>query len=174
MEAWAFITAGGALYNNLDYSFVAGHEDGTFVYPASQPGGGNPKFRQQLRALRDFIYSFNFIQMQPIEGSDLFKAGVPKGARSYALAKEGDSYAAYITPVQESKTENGKKRDGFNTDKRRLDLELGLPSGSYAVEFLDPVTGRKHPRQSVEATDGRLKIRSPEYSEDLAIAIRKE
>ena len=40
-EAWDFIIAGGGLYNNLDYSFAAGHEDGTFEYPASQPGGGN-------------------------------------------------------------------------------------------------------------------------------------
>ncbi|HVY72295.1 MAG TPA: DUF6298 domain-containing protein, partial [Verrucomicrobiae bacterium] len=47
MEGWDFILAGGGLYNNLDYSFVAGHEDGTFVYPASQPGGGNPVFRRQ-------------------------------------------------------------------------------------------------------------------------------
>ena len=41
-EAWDFIIAGGGLYNNLDYSFVAGHEDGTFVYPPTQPGGGSP------------------------------------------------------------------------------------------------------------------------------------
>ena len=31
--------AGGALYNNLDYSFAVGHEDGSFVYPDTQPGG---------------------------------------------------------------------------------------------------------------------------------------
>jgi len=49
MEGWDFIIAGGGLYNNLDYSFVAGHEDGTFVYPASQPGGG-PAWRRQLSA----------------------------------------------------------------------------------------------------------------------------
>ena len=33
-EAWDFVIAGGGLYNNLDYSFAAGHEDGTFEYPA--------------------------------------------------------------------------------------------------------------------------------------------
>ena len=49
MERWDFIIAGGGLYNNLDYSFVAGHGDGTFVYPASQPGGG-PALRRQLSA----------------------------------------------------------------------------------------------------------------------------
>ncbi|MBT4820552.1 MAG: cellulase family glycosylhydrolase, partial [Lentisphaerae bacterium] len=38
-EGWAFILAGGGLYNNLDYSFTVGHEDGTFEYPTTQPGG---------------------------------------------------------------------------------------------------------------------------------------
>ena len=65
MEGWDFILAGGGLYNNLDYSFVAGLEDGTFVYPASQPGGGNPVFRRQMRVLRDFIDDLNFIRMKP-------------------------------------------------------------------------------------------------------------
>ena len=34
MEGWEFLLAGGGLYNNLDYSFTAGHEDGTFRLPA--------------------------------------------------------------------------------------------------------------------------------------------
>ena len=42
MEAWQFIMAGGGLFNNLDYSFTVGHEDGTFVYPKTQPGGHRP------------------------------------------------------------------------------------------------------------------------------------
>ena len=42
-EAWDFIIAGGGLYNNLDYSFTADHEDGTFQYPDTQPGGGNAR-----------------------------------------------------------------------------------------------------------------------------------
>src|SRR5437016_7404634 len=45
-EAWSFILAGGGLFNHLDYSFVAGHEAGNFVYPAKQPGGGNSAFRR--------------------------------------------------------------------------------------------------------------------------------
>ena len=42
MEGWDFILAGGGLFNHLDYSFVAGQEDGTFRFPDSQPGGGGP------------------------------------------------------------------------------------------------------------------------------------
>ncbi|MHC4434167.1 MAG: hypothetical protein ACYTBS_20165, partial [Planctomycetota bacterium] len=39
-EGWDFIIAGGAVYNNLDYSFTVGHEDGTAEINA--PGGGGP------------------------------------------------------------------------------------------------------------------------------------
>ena len=45
MEAWRFILAGGALYNNLDYSFAAGNEKGDYQYPATQPGGGSIALR---------------------------------------------------------------------------------------------------------------------------------
>jgi len=65
MEGWDFITAGGALYNNLDYSFIAGHEDGTFVYPESQPGGGSPELRKQLGFLTRVVHSLDFIHMRP-------------------------------------------------------------------------------------------------------------
>ncbi len=40
-EGWAFLLAGGGLYNNLDYSFTPAHPDGTFLDYAS-PGGGQP------------------------------------------------------------------------------------------------------------------------------------
>src|SRR4030095_834367 len=51
MEAWRFMLAGGALYNNLDYSFAVGHETGNFKYPPTQPGGGSKILRKQLSYL---------------------------------------------------------------------------------------------------------------------------
>ena len=50
MEAWEFLLAGGGLYNNLDYSFAVGYEDGTFLYPDKTPGGGNRGFRRERMA----------------------------------------------------------------------------------------------------------------------------
>src|SRR5262249_25684699 len=47
MEGWDFLVAGGGLFNNLDYSFTADHEDGTFIYPQTQPGGGSTVLRRQ-------------------------------------------------------------------------------------------------------------------------------
>src|ERR1043166_8539642 len=94
MEAWQFIFAGGGLYNNLDYSFVAGREDGTFGYPAKQPGGGNPVFRRQMRTLTRFIHGFDFIRMKP--DSSIIRSGLPEKARAYALVETGKQYALYL------------------------------------------------------------------------------
>jgi hypothetical protein len=97
MEGWDFIVAGGALYNNLDYSFAVGHEDGTFAYPATQPGGGTVALRRQLRHLGDFMRGFDFIRMRP--DNSVIKSA-PAGRTARALVEPGKAYAVYIrTPV---------------------------------------------------------------------------
>ncbi len=66
-EAWDFLLAGGGLFNNLDYSFTAGHEDGTFAYPLTQPGGGGPSFHRQLAVLVKFMNDLDFIHLKPAD-----------------------------------------------------------------------------------------------------------
>jgi len=97
MEAWDFIVAGGGLYNNLDYSFTVGHEDGAFAYPNTQPGGGTATLRKQLRILRDFIYGFDFVKMKP--DNSVVKGGIPEGMTARALVEAGKAYAIYLRPV---------------------------------------------------------------------------
>jgi hypothetical protein len=97
-EAWEFILAGGGLFNNLDYSFTVRHPRGTFVnYPAKQPGGGNPAYREQLRILRNFMSRFDFLRMQPV--ANVIKSGLPAGATSRVLAQDGKAYAIYLGPA---------------------------------------------------------------------------
>lgn len=168
VEAWAFILSGGALYNNLDYSFVAGHEDGTFMYPVTQPGGGNPTFRKQLRALRDFVYAFDFIHMSP--ANDVIKSGLGENARAYALAKAGDSYAIYIAPKLKEK--NPSPAD-FPED-RTLRLQLALPKGEYSVRWLDPASGRNYPESPLVVDERVPQVASPPHREDMALSIRRK
>jgi len=127
MEAWGFILAGGALYNNLDYSFVAGHERGDFVYPAKQPGGSNPEFRRQMTVLRDFINSFDFVRMKPDRG--FIQSGVPAKMQANALMEEGKQYAAYFV-------------DHGNPAPQSLSLTLLLPAGEYDVKWVDVLSGK--------------------------------
>lgn len=94
MEAWDFILAGGGLFNHLDYSFTVGHEDGSFAYPPTQPGGGGPTIRRQLRILREFMEGFDLPRMAPDRG--LVRGGVPQLGTARALSAPGVAYAIYL------------------------------------------------------------------------------
>ena len=153
MEAWQFILAGGGLYNNLDYSFVAGREDGTFVYPAKQPGGGNPVFRRQMRALTRFIHGFDFTRMRP--DASVVKRGLPEKAKVYVLAESGKQYALYL----------------FGGTQAELELEL--PAGDYQAEWLNPVTGTVGPKLRLKHAGGTAVLKSPSYAPDIALRIVK-
>lgn len=155
IEAWEFILSGGALYNNLDYSFVAGHEDGTFVYPAKQPGGGNPGFRQQMRVLRDFIHGFDFVRMKP--DNSVVRGGAPKGVTPRVLAEAGKVYAIYL-------------RSG--TDLHELAVEL--PSGEYGVEWINPLSGEASKREAVRHEGGQAKLAVPAVASDVALSIKRK
>lgn len=96
MEAWDFILAGGALFSHLDYSFAAGHEDGTFDYPASQPGGGNPALRRQFRNLRYFMSNLDFIHSYP--SNAIIAGGIPPSHTARALVQPDRAAGIYIRP----------------------------------------------------------------------------
>ncbi len=98
-EAWEFLLAGGALFSHLDYSFTVGHEDGSFVVPAGQWGGGSPSLRRQLRVLKDFMYGFDFVRMAP--DNTVVKSGVPEGMMARGLVEPGQAYAVYLAPTGE-------------------------------------------------------------------------
>ncbi|MBI3920066.1 MAG: hypothetical protein HY318_01515 [Armatimonadetes bacterium] len=151
MEGWEFILAGGGLYNNLDYSFTVGHEDGTFAHPATQPGGGSSALRRQLKVLRDFLYSFDFVRMKP--GPSVIKSGIPEQGRAYVLAEPGKQYAAYLS--------------GGN----QANPSLELPAGGYRVEWLNTLSGAVEKRQNVNHQGGIATLVSPSYQHGIALRI---
>lgn len=153
-EAWEFLVAGGALFNHLDYSFVAGHEDGTFQYPDTQPGGGSVTLRRQLGILKRFVEGFDFVRMAP--DNTVIRDGIPRDGRTQTLAEPGRQYAIYL-------------REGEASS-----LELRLPSGLYRYSWLDPRSGEttENGRFRVEAATVTLAV--PAYSGEAALSIRAE
>jgi hypothetical protein len=147
-EGWAFILAGGGLYNNLDYSFTAGREDGSFQYPSTQPGGGSAALREQLAGLRKFIGAFTYTGMKP----DTTVATGWGFRTCQVLAEKGKQYAIYIF------------------GKGPFDLQLSIPSGEYDVAFLDPLTLASEAQQR-HTSDGHMALTTPAYAEDVAIKI---
>lgn len=146
-QAWKFIIAGGGLFNNLDYSFTVGNEDGTAVNKA--PGGGSNELRKQLKILSDFFHSFDFIRMSP----DNSVVSMTQGSFARALAKRGKQYAIYIT--------NGT----------RCDLKLSLPKGNYTTEWINTLNGSVVKAEKTDHSGGDITLTSPVYSEDIALKI---
>src|SRR4030095_5633400 len=83
-EGWDFILAGGAIYNNLDYSFTTKVADGSFVAYKS-PGGGSPALRKQLRILRAFLHGFEFVKMMPDDS--VIRSMSLEGLRARAMTR---------------------------------------------------------------------------------------
>jgi hypothetical protein len=153
-EGWDFILAGGAVYDNLDYSFTVGHEDGTFKFPSTQPGGGGHALQAQLSILKKFIESFDFVRMHP-DNSDIKAVG--KAAKIYALAQTGKAYAVYV--------------DGGGPGTTLL---CNVPAGRYRAEWINTLTGAVDKAEDVSHAGGTLTIASPAYSEDIALRLVRE
>ena len=157
MEGWAFILAGGALYNNLDYSFTVGHEDGSFALPPTQPGGGGAELRRQLGILRDYINSFEFIRMRP--AGDLLRGDLPEGVSVQALAEPGRQYALYLY------------RSEDRTPAAPVELRLDLPAGSYRAEWVNTLTGGVDGPETFTHAGGERVLTSSAFTGDVALRI---
>jgi hypothetical protein len=92
-EGWDFLLSGGALYNNLDYSFTPKHPDGNFLDYKS-PGGGSPTLRKQLGILKKFLTGFDFVRMSPSDA--IIRTLSLDGLRARVLSEAGRQYAIYF------------------------------------------------------------------------------
>lgn len=149
-QAWQFMLAGGAVFNNLDYSFYPGKEDGTGTNNA--PGGGSTNLRKQLTFLRSFIESMDFIHMKP----DFNVVNLSPGMQVQAISQPGKQYALVFT--------------GITSDW----VKLNLPKGKYNYEFFSPYTGKIMTSGSFKLKrDGIQKIEVPDFKEMVALKMVK-
>ena len=169
MEGWEFVIAGGGLYNNLDYSFAAGHEDGTFEYPASQPGGGSRALRRQLKILSDFINGFDFIRMAP--DNAVIKGGVPSGGSARALVEPGRAMAIYARK-KSAMTTPATTNPATADPAPSADLQIELSDGQWRGEWVDTMTGAV--LRAADVTGGGVRALSvPDYAVDIALRLRR-
>jgi len=168
IQAWDFLLAGGAHYNNLDYSFTTGHEDGSFPVPATQPGGGSPTLRKQLGILHDFLSRFDFIRMKP--DPTLIQSGVPEGATARVLSEPARAYAVYLHHGR--LMSDYRPRYLVRAGREQATLTLQLPPGSYTATWWDPKSGRTAHSESFSHTGSGKALASPAYTEDIALEVR--
>jgi len=147
-EGWRFLTAGGALFNHLDYSFIPGQESGEHKYDTTQPGGGSDALRKQLSYLKKFIEGFDFVKMKP--DSALVD---DDGLRWNAIAEKGKQYAIYFI------------------DDKLSDISLNIPTGKYKVMWMHPLSGKYEKSISVKSKNDKLNLKVPVHKEDLALKV---
>jgi len=165
-EAWDFVIAGGGLFNNLDYSFVAAQEDGSFTYPSTQPGGGSASLRRQLRILKEFMSGLDFIRMTPDDS--VIAGGVPAGGSARALVERGRAMAIYIRKT--AAAQGTKKPPVTVAPPAATELQVALPEGGWDAEWLDPKSGSIMSRERVTGGATRT-LSSPVYDEDIAVRL---
>lgn len=147
-QAWNFIMSGGGLFNNLDYSFHVGAEDGSGTGNKA-PGGGSPTLRHQLKTLRDFLHHFELSSLNP--DHQVVKAS--PGAVARVLSAPGHHYLIYL---------EGR---GAQT------LQLDLSPGRWHVEWLNVESGEYSSRSTVTANHGPTPVTSPVFTGEIAVRI---
>ena len=147
-QAWNFLLAGGSAFDNLDYSFTVGHEDGTDTKP-NGPGGGSPVLRRQLKILRDFLDSLPLGDMSP----DTQTVKHASGVYPRVLSSSNGVYAVYL--------------DGNGP----AELQLDLPVGDYTMSWLDVHSGAKLEQSNFEHGGGPKALRSPDFRNGVALKL---
>ncbi|MGK7396786.1 MAG: hypothetical protein ACNS62_19575 [Candidatus Cyclobacteriaceae bacterium M3_2C_046] len=150
-QAWNFILSGGAVFNNLDYTFAVGYEDGSFSSETS-PGGGGEYLRKQLKVLIDFMADFNLANLKPVY--QVVKKSPNVFVKS--IGQEGVAYGFYI----------------YNGNKAIIDLDL--PSGTYQAQWISPETGKVIQSLQCAQNEGLLRLESPLYQDDIALKLVKQ
>lgn len=147
-QAWAFLMAGGGLWNHLDYSFAVGKEDGTDVQPKS-PGAGGPALRRQLRVLGEFVNGFDLETLAP----DRTAVVKSPGAAAACLSTPGKQYAVYLR------------------GRGPTAVTLRLPDGVYAAEWVEVTTGQVVGRADVLPAGGVATLPSPDFADEIALRV---
>jgi len=152
-QAWKFMLAGGAIYNNLDYSFTVGTENGTHPIDAGTPGWGHPEYREQMKIMKDFIESFDFIRMKP--DNSILKVTEGKIGAFQVFAETGKQYAVYLEKGSPSK------------------IHIHIPEGNYKVDWINTLTGSVDHSENQTSAGGAVDLICPEFEGDIAIRILK-
>ena len=150
-QAWNFMLSGGSVFDNLDYSFTPGHEDGSDLEP-NGPGGGSPTFRQRLRVLVEFLKALPLEDLRP----DLRVVKQARGVVAHALSSPAGKYAIYL--------------DGQGP----ADLALNLPPGTYTSRWIDIDTGQTTKTEKFRHSDGEKDLPSPDFRSGIALRLTRE
>jgi len=155
IEAWAFMFSGGAVYNNLDWSFAIDDQSGRGRNPIGTRRSG-VEVKEQLSCLKNFLDSFDVANSFPIDSSSI--KNLPKEVLSYGLEKANASWAYYFL-----------KRDNCNMQG----TSLKLMQGSFIIKWIDPLNGTLIKSQKIVNEENYWVPDFPNFPDDMVLCITK-
>ena len=150
-QAWRFMMSGGGLFNQLDYSFTTGREDGTDLSNEA-PGGGSPALRKCFKVLKNYLEGLQLATLKP----DRSFLRHTEGAFSYPM-KDAVNRVVYIEPFL----------------SKPATLHLRLPKGTYTAEWTDAATGEKISTEKITVSSNNSTLSSPRGVADKVLKLKK-
>ncbi len=155
IEAWAFMLSGGAVYDNLDWSFAIDDQSGRGRNPEGKRRSGL-EVKQQLGVLKHFMDSFDYVNAKPIEVGKI--RNMPEKVLFYGLENK-KGLAVYFL-----------KRNVSEIHGATLNI---LP-GEYILTWIDPIDGSIIRKASVLIKGNTLLLEFPEFTDDLLLTIQRK
>ena len=156
IQGWKYIMCGGAMYDNLDFTFQVGYEDGSGHSGFScewYSGCDDTSVKYEMANLSKFANSIDFTHMKPDYNVIIVSYG---DENVYPLVNPGKEYAVYFT--------GGKKAK----------LMLSIPNGTYEFKWINPADLKNISTNTQTIEDGRINLSGPEYEEDILLYVKKE
>lgn len=163
VEAWEFIVGGGGSFNQLNGR-----------YTVDNPAGNTPdnkKICNQLKTLKEFMYSFDFAKMR--QDKEFVAGAIPKGSFCRSIGWRGNQYALYLHHSTYVKHGNDSAAYNVTPGAYTDTLLLKLPAGRYKAEWINPVSGVILRSELINQKSGNRKVITPIYSIDIALRIKK-
>ena len=151
-EAWAFMMAGGAVYNNLDWSFINDDMTGIGLNTSGQHRTGKA-VRNQLGVLQKAMAGFDFINAIPLDST--YKID---GMDIYGLGVKGKDYMMYWLKTAKSSPAT---------------WSFSLPGGKYMLKWMDPSNGRIMQQQIIQSKQKHINIKIPSFDKDRVLRIKR-
>ena len=155
IEAWAFMLSGGAVYDNLDWSFAIDDQSGRGRNPEGKRRSGL-EVKQQLSFLKHFLDSIDVANTIPIESTDI--KNLPKEVWCYGLEKANTLWTYYFL-----------KRVNCNVQG----VSIKLMQGSFIIKWIDPLDGRLINSSKIVNKEEFWTPDFPSFPDDLVLSIAK-
>eukprot|EP01006_Ploeotia_vitrea_P053516 TRINITY_DN67796_c4_g4_i8.p1 TRINITY_DN67796_c4_g4~~TRINITY_DN67796_c4_g4_i8.p1 ORF type:complete len:486 (+),score=21.64 TRINITY_DN67796_c4_g4_i8:45-1502(+) len=167
---YSVLLNGGGAYNNIDYSFQVGYEDGTGTptFTGGYKGSGGPELRKQIAQCRKFFNQLDIVNMRPAYGDKLVASMEPSVGLNHSASYhlQGKQFAVYL----------GQSNVYYHTTQRewQVTLQLNIPAWptKYHIQWINATNGAILNSDAITTVkSGPTTVKSPVWKFDVLLLL---